>query len=73
MRLFETNRGGGGLPGRKSLPVHFTKRPDERVAVLASDFSILGAMPSVDTRLAHADLRLHSPKGKTVTARGQQQ
>jgi hypothetical protein len=45
----------------KTLPVNFTQRADESVAVLAADFTILVAMAMVETWFAHAALPLPQP------------
>jgi hypothetical protein len=58
LKHYLTQFRGFRIPGRKTLPVHFTERADERVAVLAADFVILVAVASVETWFAHAALPL---------------
>src|SRR5258706_16199268 len=60
---------GFRIPGRKTLPVNFTQRADESVAVLAADFTILVAMAMVETWFAHAALPLPQPIAQTVPKR----
>src|SRR3979490_124721 len=60
---------GFRIPGRKTLPVNFTQRADESVAVLAADFTILVAMAMVETWFAHAAFPLPQPIAQTVPKR----
>ena len=53
--------GGFRIPGRKSLPVNFTQRPDEGIAVFAGNFAVLFAMAMVENWFAHAALPLPQP------------
>lgn len=53
--------GGFRIPGRKTLPVNFTQRPDKGIAVLAANFAVLFAMAMVENWFAHAALPLSQP------------
>src|SRR6266478_791825 len=69
MKHYLTQFRGFRIPGRKTLPVNFTQRADESVAVLAADFTILVAMAMVETWFAHAALPLPQPIAQTVPKR----
>src|SRR5258708_35843553 len=74
MKHYLTQFRGFRIPGRKTLPINFTQRADNGVAVLAADFAILGAVTSVETWFAHAALPSSRPPiGQTVPDRPRQQ
>src|ERR1019366_6794918 len=70
MKHYLTQFRGFRIPGRKTLPVHFTERADERVAVLAADFAILVAVTSVEPWFAHAALPSSRPQSGRLSPRG---
>src|SRR5579864_6237209 len=50
-------RFGRGITGSETLSINLAQRPDEGVAMLVADFTIVIAVTIVETGLAHAALR----------------